>query len=307
MVGFPNTVNLRQAPGVEGDFYGANPRRNVLAGEGQIVAGSNVFAGRFAWLDPSGTLANCNGTGLPAGMVGRSQQGLITTFLSETTLQVMPGMGLTLYNGADLYVRNSGSTITKLGDKAYANYSTGLIRFGAANAPTAGASGSASSIAAGPTTTATGSITDTTMTLTGSIVGTFVAGGTISGTNVTSGTTIIRQLTGTTGGVGTYQVSVPQTVPSTTITETYGVLTVGGTVTGTFAVGGILSGTNVVAGTTITQFGTGTGGAGTYYVSNATVVASTAISETTDIETKWSAESVANPGELVKFSSSTYG
>jgi hypothetical protein len=48
--------------------------------------------------------------------------------------------------------------------------------------------------------------------------GTFFPGLTLSGTGVTANTIILRQLTGTTGGVGTYEVSIDQTVSSTTIT-----------------------------------------------------------------------------------------
>ena len=71
-------------------------------------------------------------------------------------------------------------------------------------------------------------------------------------------------------GVGTYLLSNPEvtyptagTVPTTaTITASWGVLTVGGTLTGTFGVNGLLSGTGVVANTYITSLGTGTGGPG---------------------------------------------
>jgi hypothetical protein len=55
------------------------------------------------------------------------------------------------------------------------------------------------------------------------------------------------------------------------------VLTVGGTVTGTFAVGMSLSGTGVTADTYITSFGTGTGGAGTYNVSISQTASATTI------------------------------
>ncbi len=54
-------------------------------------------------------------------------------------------------------------------------------------------------------------------------------------------------------------------------------LTVGGTVTGTFAVGMVISGTSVTSGTKITAFGTGTGGAGTYTVDTSQTVSSTTI------------------------------
>jgi hypothetical protein len=74
------------------------------------------------------------------------------------------------------------------------------------------------------------------------------AGGSIitSGTSVSTSTT---SFTGATSGI------------STTLTAS--------SVTGTIAVGQVISGTNIVAGTTITALGTGTGGAGTYTISPA--------------------------------------
>jgi hypothetical protein len=65
---------------------------------------------------------------------------------------------------------------------------------------------------------ATGSIASTTLTISVLTAGTILLGQTISGTGVTADTYIVSQLTGTTGGVGTYQVSASQTVASTTIT-----------------------------------------------------------------------------------------
>jgi hypothetical protein len=66
----------------------------------------------------------------------------------------------------------------------------------------------------------TGSIATTVLTVTAITSGTIVIGTTLSGTGVSGSTTITGQLTGTTGGVGTYSVSVSQTVSSTTITST---------------------------------------------------------------------------------------
>ena len=63
------------------------------------------------------------------------------------------------------------------------------------------------------------SISGTTMTVTGTPTGLIQVGMLISGTNVTSGTTITAVGTGT-GGTGTYTVSTSQTVSSTTITGT---------------------------------------------------------------------------------------
>lgn len=66
----------------------------------------------------------------------------------------------------------------------------------------------------------TASITGNVMNVTVVGSGTLYVGNTISGTGVTAGTVIIGQLTGTTGGIGTYQVSVTYAtaVASTTIT-----------------------------------------------------------------------------------------
>lgn len=64
----------------------------------------------------------------------------------------------------------------------------------------------------------TGSIAGTTMTVTAVGSGALSAGQTISGSGVTSGTKIVKQLTGTAGSTGTYQVDTTQTVSSTTIT-----------------------------------------------------------------------------------------
>lgn len=66
--------------------------------------------------------------------------------------------------------------------------------------------------------TFTGSIATTTLTVSAISSGTIKAGMEISGTGVTAGTHIVRQLSGTVGGTGTYEVSASQTVSSTTIT-----------------------------------------------------------------------------------------
>jgi hypothetical protein len=71
--------------------------------------------------------------------------------------------------------------------------------------------------------TGTGSISSTTLTITAVSTGALQVGSVISGTGVTSGTTITAFLTGT-GGTGTYTVSVSQTAASTTITSTTGSL-----------------------------------------------------------------------------------
>ncbi len=64
----------------------------------------------------------------------------------------------------------------------------------------------------------TGSIATTTLTVSAISAGAIYPSMQLTGTGVTAGTRIVAQLTGTTGGAGTYTVSVSQTVSSTAIT-----------------------------------------------------------------------------------------
>lgn len=64
----------------------------------------------------------------------------------------------------------------------------------------------------------TGSIATTVLTVTAVTSGLLAAGQVISGGTTLAGTYIISQLTGAAGGIGTYAVSISQTVTSTTIT-----------------------------------------------------------------------------------------
>ena len=295
-MGFPSIVNVVQAPGVAGDFCDTNPRATVDAGPGSLVAGAaGVTVGAFAWAGSNGltnpatglidayNVVNSYGVGAPTGFVHREQQALITQFLGDDTMTVPTGYPVVLHSAGGFWVKNSGSAAATAGMKAYANFQTGLVTFAATGTPPAGGSvtgsiavnaGSASSIAVN---SVTGSFAGTTFTVSAVATGALAPGQTLSGTDVDPATTIVSQLTGTTGSTGTYQVSVSQTVVSGTVTASGGTLTVGGTVTGTFAPGQTISGSGVTTGTTILSAISGTGGAGTYYVSVAQTASSTAI------------------------------
>jgi hypothetical protein len=94
----------------------------------------------------------------------------------------------------------------------------------------------------------TGSISTTTLTVSAIISGTITIGSVISGTGVTLGTTIVNQISGTRGGIGTYTVSISQTVSSTTIICYVGLSNISG-LTGTAKwVGGILAPNNKIYG-----------------------------------------------------------
>ena len=312
MSGFQSFTNQLQAPGVAGDFASTNPRASVLSsqnyGQTGFVAGPNgAVVGFFGWLDSTGRLVSNSGNGLPNGIIGRGgMPALITTYLTAFGMTIPAGFAVPLYDAGDFWVVNNGTTIATRGMKAYANNSTGAITFAATGSPTTGATGTSSTIAASTGSSAASTITDNVLTTGPAVTGAFVVGGTLSGTGVASGTIIVAQLSGTAGSVGTYQVSPrDQTVASTTISETYGTMTIGGTVTGTFAVGQTVSGSGVTTGTVITALGTGTGGAGTYIVSPTQTVGSpVSISTTTNTEANWYCGTPAGqPGDLVKISS----
>ena len=63
----------------------------------------------------------------------------------------------------------------------------------------------------------TASIATTTMTVTAATAGSIYLGMTLTGTGVSAGTLVVSQTSGTAGGVGVYEVSISQTVASTTI------------------------------------------------------------------------------------------
>jgi len=135
-------------------------------------------------------------------------------------------------------------------------------------------------IAAG-TATVTGNIAGSVLTVTAVGSGNLVRGAAISGTGVTVGTQIVSQLSGTSGGLGTYAVSKAQAVPDgTAISAIYGTLTVSAVASGTLSVGQAISGSGVTVGTQITGLGTGTGLVGTYYVNLTQTAASTTITAT---------------------------
>jgi hypothetical protein len=302
---FQSIVNDRPALAQEGDFATANPRGNVPAVGGALVAApTGCLVGRWAWIDATMTYAGQTGSGLPAGITHREMNALITTYLTEAGNTIPGGFPVTVFNAGDFWVRNSGTGIVVPGQKVFAMYGTGASQFGATGSTITGAS-TTGSIAANATTSVTGSIAGNVLTVSAVASGTLVPGATIAGAGIVTGTMITSQSSGTTGGVGAYVVNIPQTIASETITATYGVLTVTAVGSGALGVGDVLSGTGVTAGTVITGLGTGTGGLGTYYVSPTQTATSTTVSATGGIETKWVAVSSAAPGELVIISTRT--
>jgi hypothetical protein len=306
--GFQTQVYYSPAPATEGDFCDANPRYTVDAGPFGLVAGpAGVRIGYFGWLSYSGIDAdsapiavNSFGSGPVAGIVHREQQGLITTYLAASGMTIPAGFPVTVFAGGGFWVRNNGSGQALPGMKAYADFATGQATFAATGTPTTVSF--TAGIAPG-TFSVTGSISGNVLTVTAVGSGTVVAGALISGTGVASGTRIVSQLTGTTGGIGTYAVSVPnQDVASTTISGTFGTLTISA---GTSPPIGALITVGASAGTTVTAAGSASN---IFIVNNTqTVAGGTSFTAAVNVETKWVAMSAGLSGELVKISDQPLG
>ncbi len=247
MTGFQKQVNSQQAPATAGDFASANPRASVLAGEGALVAGvGGVNVGKFAWLQSDGNTVLHYGTApaAPNGFCARTQQAQLQTYLQEAGVNIPAGFPVTLFNSGDFWAVLTGANAAAIGDAIYATYADGSITAGAAatGASVTGAIGATMTAAIGATFTATGTGTSLAVT---SITGYLSVGDTISGTGVPAGTTIVAQVSGTTGSNGTYTTSTATTAAAATVTGFGTVINVTA-ITGYLSVGDTLSSGGVV-------------------------------------------------------------
>ena len=206
----------------------------------------------------------------PTAAAAYLRSALVTQSLAQ--LQALSG---TLIVAIDGYTRTAG-TLDFSSANSFSAIAT-AISTGLNASPATVAAVTASLASSQATFTA--SIAGNVLTTTGAVTGTIVAGATISGTGVT-GCQITGQLSGVAGGAGTYAINTAQNVASSSITAAYGTLTVSSVTSGSLAIGQTLAGTNIPANTQITQLGTGTGGAGTYFTNNGAIVASEAITAT---------------------------
>lgn len=265
-MGFPTQVNVQPAIGVAGDFASANPRVSVVNQAGAFVAGAlGCVVGRFAWADAANITLSNTGAGAPTGFIGRFQQALITAFLGETSSLIPQGMAMTAFSEGDFFAKNEGAAAATRGMKAYADNATGKVSFAATGAPPTGASilGANQTIVANvfvatlAANSMTASIALTVMTVSAIGSGTVLfPGQTVAGAGVNPATTIVNQLTGTTGAAGTYTVSVSQTIVSEAMTATGGGMTITAHTSGALLPGQVITGTGIPAGTTVVGYGT---------------------------------------------------
>ena len=210
----------------------------------------------------------------PAAAVGAYVRGGNVSGLSIPTLASLQGAFSVVIDG-NTY---SASSLSLAGATSF-TAAAALIQAGL-NATLPAASSFTGSIAPA-STTLTGSIAGNVLTVSAIVSGSIVPGAQLSGTGIAAGTAITSQMSGLTGGVGTYAVSVAQVVPSTSgLTAASGLLTVSAMSSGTLSVGQTVTGTGIAAGTIITGLGTGIGLVGTYVLGKSQTVASEAMTST---------------------------
>lgn len=210
--GFANGILLRGMPILQtnpGRIFWLSNYTSLQQGE---VAGSDNNRGTFyrPFASLSGALAQCLGGNGDIIMVKPGHQETISTAtalnmnMSDVAVIGMgggerrPRFTLDTLIGATINVTGSGISFQNC--QFLANFAniTSCFTLGVASV--------------------TASIAGTTLNVTVVGSGTLYAGNTITGTGVTAGTIILNQISGTTGGVGLYNVNTSQTVASTTIT-----------------------------------------------------------------------------------------
>jgi hypothetical protein len=104
---FQASVKAQPAPALAGDFASSNPRSTAIAGPGQFVVPSGgLTVGNFVFINPAdNTVHAAYVSGYEIGFVGRRQDGLITTFLAESTYALQAGFALTLFSGGDFWAK----------------------------------------------------------------------------------------------------------------------------------------------------------------------------------------------------------
>jgi hypothetical protein len=237
-------------------FFGVGSAESIFANGGSGL-GSGYFGG-FTGSDvlPGSILfAQYNQSAAPAYLWGGNAGAALTL----AQLQALSGSLNVTIDG----IAHNAASINLSTATSFSNAAT-LIATGINGSLSNIATSTTSTIAANPTLTVTGWIAGNVLTVTGVTAGTVVNGATMTGTGVTASTYITGQISGTAGGIGTYAVNNYQSAGTAstplTLTGSYGVLTLGGTITGLFAPGQTVSGGTVLANTIITQLLTGTGG-----------------------------------------------
>lgn len=215
-MGFQKVVNREPAPAVEGDFASNNPMASLIppVPSGFVVGDANVRVGYFAWGSNTGkvysTLAAATTDGGPIiGFVARQPNipaAMITAFLGEAIMTLQLGREVTLMSAGDYFVNLPGADP---GEAVFADATSGAPSLVDDAGTEATGFVAVSAARVDVVTAATSTIAVNTGVLT---VATVSSGGNniqpgdkITGTGVPAESYVVRQLTGTAGGAGTYQ------------------------------------------------------------------------------------------------------
>ena len=244
----------------------------------QMIASQAATSGTYATMNigtvTNNTLFTSTGAiGLPSGTTAQEPTSPVVGMLRfNTTTMAFEG-----YNG--LVWTSVGGGATGSGSDAVFNLNGQVVNV-SYTIPTGKNAESVGPITVKPGFSGTGTIQGAAFTGAISIAAgnTLTPGNVLNVTAVASGTTIASLGTGT-GGTGTYILSgSAQLIASESMTgsgTTLNITAVSGL--GVLTTGMIITGTGITANTTITGFGTGTGGVGTYVVSIPQLIASETI------------------------------
>lgn len=135
---FQTTMNYQPGNLQAGDFASNNPRANVLAGPGGLVAGTGgVTVATFGWVQTDGKTVLNAGTTAPSGFISRQDmQAVITVYGAGYGNTIPAGFQVTLYNKGDFGVETT--TAATVGQKIFASTTTGAVQTGAAGATISG-------------------------------------------------------------------------------------------------------------------------------------------------------------------------
>lgn len=279
-MGFQTQINSQPAPAEEGDFAGVNPRASVLGGPGMYSAPvGGLIVGRFAWVDPTtGQVSQSFIDGL-LGFLHRETNAVITEFLGESTYVVNKGLPVALFDQGDFWAKfDAGATP---GQRVWADPSNGKAIAGGSTAPVLDSFTADAGFGGTSQQGAAFTIAVTTNVATISALSGWVEAGD-SITSASLGTvTLGARLTGSPGGVGTFT-QVHADFVGEAGTAANNVVSVSAVTQGALEVGSVIDSTGADA--TVTVFGTGTGGIGTYTVGgSAQRVASAAVTATNTV------------------------
>lgn len=197
-MGFQTVVNSEPAPAVKGDFASANPRANVLAGEGALISADPsraLIVGNFGWAlsDNTAVGRSYGETDSRIGYLRRDQQAPFVGFLTEQDTYLIAGQIVTLFDQGEFWASFEDAAL--VGQKVFAKYVDGSVYAAAAGTSTVVADVTAALANTGV------------LTVSAVASGAVSVGDVITGTTTPAGVSILAQLSGAAGGVGTYLTS----------------------------------------------------------------------------------------------------